>query len=242
VTATTLLDAALATDRPWVSPRSALDLAEAGRGPDPDVAALVAELGITEVLHFTTNAGLVGVLACQAVLSRTRLPTEALLEHVYKPNSPVRKDPQWAPFVNMSITRVNDWMFSTSSNRRADEDIFWVVLSFDAVILTHPGVVFTTTNNIYPSVRRSVGAPGLAALYASEVIGRYQSRHQRNGLEPNHPTDRQAEVLYPDAVPIEHLKRVYVESSDHRGEILGMYSGFSLTAEPPVICAPEVFQ
>lgn len=242
MTATPLLDAALQADRPFVSPQAATAAAIVGGPADADVAALATELGIAEVLHFTTSSGFVGVLASRAVLSRKRLPTEAVLEHVYKPNSPVRKDPEWAGFVNLSLTRVNDRMFSYSFNLHSDDDIFWLLMSFDPVILTHPGVVFATTNNIYPSNRRSWGAPGLAALFAPEVEGLYQRKYTREGLAQNQPTDRQAEVLYPDAVPIEHLQRVYVSTSEHRGEILAMYSGFNVAHEPPVVIAPEVFR
>jgi hypothetical protein len=237
-----LLRQALANAPAPATVAGALACAAAGGPSDPEVSALGGELGITEILHFTTNLGLIGVLGMGQLLSRERLPTERLLEYVYKPNTPFRKDPAWAPFVNLSISQVNDWMFSTSTNRRWGEDIFWVVLSFGPEILAHPGVVFTTTNNIYPRVRRATGAPGMAAMFGPKVIGRYETEHDRVGKAENQTTDRQAEVLYPHAVSTAHLQRVYVASAEHDDAIAGIFGGIPDAVEVPVSCAPEVFR
>ena len=56
------------------------------------IAEIVTQRGIEEVLHFTTNKGLTGILAEGAVLPRKRLPEHKYLEHVYEPNAEMRKD------------------------------------------------------------------------------------------------------------------------------------------------------
>ena len=72
--------------------------------------------GVAQVVHFTTVSGLTGVLAAKAVKSRARLPTDKYLEHVYQPNSAIRKDRAWLDYVNLSISRINDWMFDSSTS------------------------------------------------------------------------------------------------------------------------------
>ena len=126
-------------------------------------------------------------------------------KHEYKTNAKIRKDSAWLDYVNLSIERINDWMFETSQRWHAREDNPWVVLSFHPRILGHGGVVFTTTNNIYPKCSRGQGLAGFEAMFANEVIGRYGEVHGRSSKQQAWPTDRQAEVLYPKQLSCEHL-------------------------------------
>ena len=104
------------------------------------VAAYAAERGITEILHFTTNNGALGILATGFVLSRHRLAKEQYIEHIYTPNCPSRhKDSDWTNHVNLSISRVNGRMLGISSGRwHATQDLWWVVLAFDAIAADPP--------------------------------------------------------------------------------------------------------
>ncbi|MCY4060162.1 MAG: DarT ssDNA thymidine ADP-ribosyltransferase family protein, partial [Gammaproteobacteria bacterium] len=108
--------------------------------------AAATERGITQVVHFTTVRGVTGVLASCAVKSRKRLPEEHYLEHVFQPNAEFRKDASWLDYVNLSISRINDWMFDSSVRWHGHEDNPWVVLVLDVELLGDPGVVFATTN------------------------------------------------------------------------------------------------
>ena len=181
------------------------------------VADIVNDYGITEILHFTTNHGLVGILDSGAVKSRATLPTEKSLEHVYSPNCRYRKDTAHLDYVNLSITAINLRLFGISSEKwHADEEIWWAILVFDPVILSHDGVLFATTNNMYTGVRRAEGREGLEALFAERITrwaGSVVVRPQ------NHPRDQttcpQAEVLYPNELPIEHLRRIYVRNDEN---------------------------
>lgn len=241
---TPLLDRALAAPRPTVTSAEALAAARAG-GRDQQVLDLAGELGITEVLHFTTSRGLAGILAQGENLCRHRLPREQYVEHIARANNESRRlDRIWEPFVNLSLTQVNDWMLGTSINkdRWRDEDVFWAVLSYSPTILGDAGVVFATTNNIYPACRRAMGVPGLAGLFAPQVKGRYDAIFTRNGLPLNRPTDRQAEVLYPDAISGAEMQRIYVPEPAHRDEVQGWYSFLDLKVEPEVVVSKEVFR
>ena len=207
----------------------------------PDVLTTVAESGVQDVVHFTTMTGAVGVLAARAVKSRARLPEDKYLEYVYQPNAKIRKDREWLDYVNLSVERINDWMFDASRRWQAAEDNPWVVLSFSPQILAHPGVVFTTTNNIYPACTRAEGRAGFEQMFSDRVVGRYGVRHDRSGKLPAWPTDRQAEVLYPGELSCEHLQRIDVQTEGAVDAIHGMLSGLRITGV--TVChAPEVFK
>ena len=205
----------------------------------PQILDEAMQRGITQVVHFTTVSGAVGVLASNAVKSRARVSEDSYLEMVYQPNADIRKDLAWLDYVNLSVERINEWMFYTSTRWHWREDNPWVVLSFHPRILTHPGVVFATTNNIYPRCRRAEGLAGFRQMFAATVYGRYRDVHDRTDKEDAWPTDRQAEVLYPGEVSCEHLQRIDVQVEQTLETIDGAMG--ALGTNVPVCYAPEVF-
>ena len=210
--------------------------------PDcPDIVTAAGRRGISQVVHFTTISGAIGALASKSVKSRARLPEDKYLEYVYKPNADNRKDKEWIDYVNLSIERINDWMFQTSERWHAAEDNPWVVLSFHTCILAHPGVVFTTTNNIYPSCERAEGLRGFCRMFAETVLGRYNRRHSRTNKLTAWPTDRQAEVLYPGKLSCDHLQRIDVQREESLERVHGALGGLK-REDVPVRLAPEVFK
>ena len=219
-------------------PKMAREIAELS--PCLDVLDAAKERGITDVVHFTTTMGVVGILAARAVKSRERLPEDKYLEHVYMPNAAFRKDVKWLDYVNLSIQRINDWMFESSEKWHWNEKVSWVTLSFSPEILSHPGVVFTTTNNIYPSCERSEGLDGFSRMFSDSVVGRYGSRHVRAGKLDSWTTDRQAEVLYPGELLIEHLQHIAVQTEKGLETIDGIMG--VLPVNVPVRYAPGVFR
>lgn len=195
------------------------------------IADIIVQRGIREVVHFTTNWGFLGSLARSEVLPRNRLREDDLLEHILLLNSPFRaeEDPSfdrsrdWINYVNLSISDITTNLFRHASMKwHANKDIFWVILAFDPVVMCHDGVMFSTTNNIYQLTKRAGGPDGLEALFVP-TVGRRGSwfAHRRNRL-PHLPTCEQAEVLYPDGLSMEHLKRVYVRQGDHGDRIYPM--------------------
>ena len=210
------------------------------------IADVVAARGITEILHFTTNFGLIGVGAKAAVLSRALLDVDQYLEHICKPVWISRwKDADWIGYVNMSISHISHRMFTVSRKRHDGLDLWWPVLSFRPDILSDPGVVFATTNNSYESVvQRGEGAEGLEALFGAAVAwGHYGSTHYRRTLMPDSwTTDDQAEVLYPNQLGLDHLQAVYVETEDLVDDAIACLSMWRATEDVPVICKPEVYQ
>ena len=206
----------------------------------PEVVTEARTRGIEKVVHFTTLKGAVGVLASRSLKSRALLRKEEYLEHVYEPNATFRKDTAWLSYVNLSIERINDWMFDTSVRWHAKRDNPWVVLSFTPEVLGHAGVVFGTTNNIYPSCQRAEGLPGFQQLFESTVVGRNGYRHERDATPSAWPTDRQAEVLYPYELSCKHLQRIDVQVPEAEDDIRGALAGLDLMVS--VRHASEVFE
>ncbi len=135
------------------------------------IQELLVQRDIKEILHFTTNRGITGMLATGFLKSRNLLPNEARLEFVYQYNCPDRsRDQKWWDYINFSITSVNRHLFGISyGNWHAAEDGWWCILSFTPEICTHDGVYFTTTNNMYSGVKRRQSYQGLAAMFASKI-------------------------------------------------------------------------
>ncbi len=219
-------------------PRSAAELAHLR--PCPDVVAAARARGITEIVHFTTATGAVGILA-SALMSRHGLPEEKYLEHIYRPNAVDRSgDVAWHDYVNLSVSRINDWMFGSSRGWHVKDGVSWVSLSFSPEILGDPGVVFTTTNNIYPACRRAEGLVGFEQMFNDVVAGRYATLHTRAGLAQHLTTDRQAEVLYPGEVALGRLQRIDVQVEEALDDIEGALGALGL--QVPARLAPEVFE
>ncbi|WP_432830505.1 DarT ssDNA thymidine ADP-ribosyltransferase family protein [Dactylosporangium sp. CA-092794] len=219
----------------------------AGAAKTDKISAYVAERGITEVLHFTTGNGLLGIFATAAVRSRDRLDADKYIEHIYTPNCNDRlKDADWTDYVNLSISRVNGHMLGTSANKwHNDGETWWAVLAFDVSMLSDPGVYFTTTNNTYHGcVKRGTGIEGLRELFADSVEwGYHGSRKTRyRGLSAAWTTDPQAEVLYPGELSIKKLTAVYVRDGENLDHVNGLLGIFPNVPSVPVAVKPEVFQ
>ncbi len=196
---------------------------------------------IQEVVHFTTHRGLMGSLHSNFVKSRRRLPKSEDLRFIYKPNAVIRKDEAWLDYVNLSISRINSEFFGHSCRWARGSDLWWCILSFDSSILAHDGIVFATTNNIYPSCTRDTGLRGLVGMFAPLVYGRYQRAIRRSSATPHcWTTCEQAEVLYPGELSLEYLKKIYVAEGCDQDEVYGQLAAIGWR-NIDVEIAPERF-
>jgi len=213
------------------------------------VQEIIDQRSIKEVLHFTTNRGLVGTLASRALQSRYRLPEDKYLQHILHVNAAVRpeasaffdKSDNWLDYVNLSISEINRRYFEVSERWHADGDVWWAILSFDAVIMTHENVVFATTNNSYGLCLRERGDQGLNGLFAPIIHRKPPSwRANRVGRAAELPTCEQAEVLYPAAVSTDFLRRIYVREEEHQDQVSGWLEEFGLPGIE-VVWSPQKF-
>lgn len=206
---------------------------------------LARSRGVTEILHFTTSRGLVGILNSNGVVCRDRLDSDQTLEAIRLPNAASRsKDAAWTGYVNLSVSRVNVSMLGYSKNWHRIDGVWWAIVAFDVSIVDDPGVTFTTTNNTYPVVQRAVGVAGFEAMFADRVPwGYYGSVAIRTASTPaSYTTCPQAEVLYPDVVTLDRATNVYVPEPDYLDDVAGMMSAFPNAQGLQVTCAPAVFQ
>ena len=172
---------------------------------------------IKEILHFTTNKGITGILATGSLKARNLLSRDEYLEYIYQYNCPERgRDKDWWDYVNLSITSVNRHLFGISAGKwHACENGWWCILSFSPEIFAHDGVWLTTTNNMYTGVERQKGSVGLEAMFATNIVqwpGKCITRPA--SLPDNQTTCNQAEVLYPREVSLQYLNKVYVANND----------------------------
>jgi hypothetical protein len=185
--------------------------------PPATPAEAARRRGVARLVHYTTQKGIHGTIASKAIQSRARLDNEEYLAHIREPVWP-RKDPSWVDHISLSVTSINDELFRQS--QRHYSHLWWGVLAVDPAILDDADVVFTTTNNIFPKVRRANGVLGFEAMFADPVYGKYSSVHTRAGLPCNQPTDRAAEVLFPQRIATDHVQAVYVLDAEHKRTVL----------------------
>jgi hypothetical protein len=211
------------------------------------IESIIKSREISEVLHFTTSNGLVGIMSAGSLLSHAELPKEQRLSHILQLNCPDRsRDAAWHSYVNLSISQLNGSFFSIARNRwHATKDVYWCVLSFDPEIMTHNDVYFSTTNNAYMATLRGQGKAGLEALFADKVrLFPNKVAARRSSTQVSHTTCNQAEVLYPVMVPLDFLRKIYVPSSDiyHEVEAQVEFCAPGMLEKFEVIVAPEHFE
>ena len=201
------------------------------------VSELARDRGVTEILHYTSDRGVMGSVMKGALLSRERVEADPdvpfIFEGVWE-----RKDPEWLDHISLSVSRINLDLFRRSRKRLPDR--WWAIMSFSPDILDHDGVCFTTTNNVYNECcERGEGPEGFEAMYATQIEwGYYGSRkHRTSHHDDAWPTDRAAEVLYPGEIPLEYLQTVYVEGRQARRMVNAWTEAFgkpelSVTVDP----------
>lgn len=203
-------------------------------------AQVAAGRGITEVLHFTTEKGVLGALQVEKLLSRKRVEDNPDLAFIFTGVWP-RRDPEWLDHVSLSLTKINKDLYAKAAANLPE--LWWAILSFRVEILDHPGVVFTTTNNVYEEVcDRAEGVAGLQEMFRDHVPwGHYGSVvHRQASCPENQPTDLQAEVLYPEWIPLDYLQCLYVPEEQHRSLVLAWCEVLE-KPEPPIQVAPDLF-
>ncbi|NWA35451.1 MULTISPECIES: DarT ssDNA thymidine ADP-ribosyltransferase family protein [unclassified Pseudomonas] len=214
------------------------------------IAAEVERRSITEVLHFTTNRGIVGTLATGALLSRHRLPQAAYLQHILHVNAADRPEAQeffdksqnWLDFVNLSISEINRRYFLVSQKWHIDADIWWGILAFDPIVITHDEVVFTTTNNSYDLCIRKPGLLGFIDLFEPCILRKSPNWKVYRLQRPLPlPTCEQAEVLYLGQISTEYLRRIYVQDENCHDIAKGWLREFGLRGVD-VLISPQKFE
>ena len=209
---------------------------------DRAVLKVISRRGIVRLLHFTTNRGLLGIIATGAIKSRASLEEDQYVEYLFTPNAETRKDLRWAGHVSLSVSRMNTSFLSYSRASHVTEDIWWCVLAIEPEILGHEGVRFCTINNIWPSVSRGTSGNGLESMFAEVVIGRYQKKVRRHeSMLDRWPTELQAEVLYLGEISTDYVQGIYVRDPMHSA-VAQSYLSAIRHRRVEIVLDPEVFR
>ncbi len=206
------------------------------------ISDLVVSRGITEILHFTTNTGFLGMLSKGQVLPNSKLHKEDTLAFIFQQNSQSRreKDPKWLDYINLSVSKLNHEFFGYSQYIHRNKDMYWIILSFSPEIMSHQGVYFATTNNIYPSCKRGQDAEGFEEMFKNPVEGlRQRDIYRGSSHLPSWTTCEQAEVLYPDKLSFEYLNRIYVCDEETKPCVNAQMMLYNHSIE--TVVAPSVF-
>ena len=109
-------------------------------------------------------------------------------------------------------------------------------------ILGDPGVVFCTTNNIYPAAHRGRGLlRGFEQMFAPMVpLATSTVEHPRDRRAPDQTTDPQAEVLYPFELSLDHLHTVTVRDGETHDAVFSALNPFP--HQPKIELDPEAFR
>ena len=203
-----------------------------------------SENGIDEVLHFTTNRGLVGVMSVGAIIPRSQLKEHDTLDFLSPENAPFRSDGDWINYINLSITRINYSFFGYCKSWKHNALSYWVIFSFKSEILAHTNVLFTTTNNIYTSsVKRMGGVAGLKECFLPSVLSKHNRAICRTSITANNwPTCAESEVLYFDRLSLEYLNCIYVEDSDTYDQVCTTIETLTGRKDIEVIICPDKFK
>ena len=205
--------------------------------------ALLAEItcrGISRLCHFTPSRNLAHILRGEVGI----LPSSCLSKDeraVFNPTDVKRLDGH-PGHVCCSVEYPNGWYFRKA---RSQEKLFmdWVVLCLDPALLLRDGVEFCPRNAAtgYGSLLKE-GVEGFKAMYAPSVVGAKGTTYTRstNRLSAV-PTDEQAEVLIPDAIPISALIAVGVRDSEKASLEIARLEQLRLSP-PKFIVAPHFFE
>lgn len=207
------------------------------------IANVIAQRGISELLHFTTNRGALGILASKAIKSRQRLVADPHLENIFYPNAENRsRDAQWHDYVNLSVSQINEGFFAISANNwHRDKDFWWAIISIHPDVMTHDGVYFTTTNNMYSGVLRQNGLTGLESIFAPRITRWAGKVVERSENAPEYtPTCNQAEVLYPAHLSTKYVRCIYTHSGRDADELAGQMAAVGHEAIS-IKVRPELF-
>ncbi|MBC8950017.1 MULTISPECIES: DarT ssDNA thymidine ADP-ribosyltransferase family protein [Xenorhabdus] len=213
------------------------------------IKQFIKDNGIKEILHFTSEKGLTGCAGSRTVLSRKALDTDQYLSYIASPVASERqeaqevfnKDKDWLDYINLSISEINTRYFNAAKRWfSGSNNKWWCIMSFNPIILTHLGVYFTTTNNIYTSVIRTPDLAGLQAMFDETIIRWIGNNISRNERANHLTTCEQAEVLYPNPLDMNFLRCVYVQNEEHAASIHGTLRTFGFDRVNVIIC-PEKF-
>jgi len=200
------------------------------------IGDLIRERGITRLCHFAPLLNVHHIIPSNAILSSARVEEEH--PSGYHPTDLLRLDGR-RTHVCASVEFPNVW-YLDKLERRADLYPDHAVFLIRPEILEMPGVLFSQRNAAGANAVHLSGVEGFRAIYAPVVVGK--GRWVREGGHPPWlPTDMQAEVLIPDAVPLVLVSGLVVKSEDVAKRFLVQLRAAKTEFRLPIIVSGEMF-
>ena len=197
---------------------------------------LIAYYGINRVCHFAPFRNLHQIVAGSAILSSERVAKE--FPGAFNPTDPLRLDNKRS-HVCATIEYPNVW-YLDKLEKEADLYPNYAVFLLSPAALAIAGTLFCVRNAAGAGAGQSPGPVGMAAMYAPRVVGKRV--YSRTGRHPKWlPTDMQAEILIPDAIPLELVTGVLVKSNDVAATLVGQLSAAKTVLGLPIYVSPETF-
>ena len=195
-----------------------------------EIRAFARERGITRIVHFTSFMGLKGILATGQILSRRamndyrkRNPGDEACRY-FRANDQGRWDARLG-CINTSVEKINSRLLWVMQRRSESANLEpWCILELNVACLEKQGTCYSVANAASTYVRlhgTNPGLSGLRALFAERIVSGVQSEDhvaqtyvvsRSRCRATNRPTDDQAEVLIPDALPVGVISAIVFKS------------------------------
>ena len=204
-----------------------------------EIQRVAVARGITRLCHLTPSKNLVHIATDpMGILASHRLAADN--EATFNPIDHQRLD-GFQDHICCSIEYPNAWFLRKV---RTQDHLFddWVILLVKAHYLWKVGTKFSPRNAAaeYGNLVSS-GSDSFERLFAEETLGAQGQKFRRGATHPAFlPTDEQAEVLIPEAIPLFDLLGVVVQTSSQakreiaRMETLGVHL-------PKFLIVPDMF-
>lgn len=202
-----------------------------------DIITRARARGVTRLCHCTKSTNLSHILD-----SREIRPVSTLREaaDAYRPADTQRLD--GAPDRTfLSVEYPNAWYQSQAAGRDPHFSD-WVVLTVDVELLATPGTRFSPYNSARDGSAGALpGAEAFDALFAPTVTGN-TTRRRQHAHPAWWPTDDQAEIQVPGAIPLFVVRSVIVRDEQQaRLEYFRLTQLGMAALLPPLAVAPVLF-
>jgi hypothetical protein len=170
-----------------------------------EIKAFAQELEIPHLVHFTHISNLESIME-KGLLSRKKVDD---LDEDTVTNDEERHDRR-THTISLSIAHPNDLMFY--KYRDKDED--WCVIGLKKKVLWELGCLFLKNNaaDARMSNKEDKELSTLTAFRSMYDEMDDLDTREEQCLKPFDPTDKQAEILVPEEIPVEYIIGVYVSS------------------------------